>query len=139
MAHQYLNDGEEKEVRSQPTDDSERNDVPHEDSAAEAGSNRAEESSSTHAAASRPRRNKSEDTTEPHESHESNADGEQENAVVASEKDDIQTLEALGFTRDEATRLIDVSVRINGATLKRLQFTKWLVDQGLLDEFSVRD
>lgn len=136
MAHQYLNDGDEKEVRSQPADDPERNDVPHEDSAAEAASHRAEESSSTHAAASRSRRNKSEDTIQPDESH---ADGEQENAVVAPKKDDIQTLEELGFTRDEATRLIDVSVRINGATLKRLQFTKWLVEQGLLDEFSVRD
>jgi hypothetical protein len=44
-------------------------------------------------------------------------------------------------------RLIEVAVRITNsdeardaeATRKRLQFTKWLIDQGKLDEFSLSD
>ena len=64
-----------------------------------------------------------------------------------SDDDDLRKLMALGFTHDEATRLIDVSVRITNsneardaeATRKRLQFAKWLVEQGVLDEFSLRD
>ena len=53
-------------------------------------------------------------------------------------------LEAQGFTEDEALRLLIVSGRLAGsrearesqATLRRLRFTRWLIDRGILDEFS---
>jgi hypothetical protein len=53
-------------------------------------------------------------------------------------------LEAQGFTSDEAIRLIHVSDRlaISGeareaeAVLRRLRFTRWLIERGVLDEFS---
>jgi LPS O-antigen subunit length determinant protein (WzzB/FepE family) len=59
----------------------------------------------------------------------------------------MHALEELGFTQDEATRLLNVAVRLTHsdearvaeATRKRLQFAKWLVEQGLLDEFSLHD
>jgi hypothetical protein len=66
-------------------------------------------------------------------------DGEEEEAHARPAKeDDLRKLEAQGFTEDEINRLVELSERLNASTLKRLQFTKWLVDQGLLDEFSVR-
>jgi hypothetical protein len=54
-------------------------------------------------------------------------------------------LEAQGFSADEADRLIDVSKRLESsaealasqAELKRLRFAQWLVERGILDEFSV--
>ena len=53
-------------------------------------------------------------------------------------------LEQCGFTTDEAIRLVHASARIATskeareaqATLRRLRFTRWLVEQGMLDEFS---
>jgi len=53
-------------------------------------------------------------------------------------------LEAQGFTEDEALRLITISGRLassreareSQATLRRLRFTRWLIDRGILDEFS---
>jgi hypothetical protein len=53
-------------------------------------------------------------------------------------------LEQRGFTTDEAIRLVHASARIATskeareaeATLRRLRFTRWLVEQGMLDEFS---
>lgn len=56
----------------------------------------------------------------------------------------VAELEAQGFTADEAARLIDVSGRVATsheareaeATLRRLRFTRWLVERGVLDEFS---
>jgi hypothetical protein len=56
----------------------------------------------------------------------------------------LQDLEARGFTEDEARRLIDISdrsaqsaeAREAEATLRRLMFTRWLVEHGRLDEWS---
>jgi len=53
-------------------------------------------------------------------------------------------LEQRGFTPDEAIRLVHASARIATskeareaqATLRRLRFTRWLVEQGMLNEFS---
>src|SRR5690242_2179023 len=53
-------------------------------------------------------------------------------------------LEQRGFTTDEAIRLVHASARIATskeareaqATLRRLRFTRWLVEQGMLNEFS---
>jgi len=134
MAHQYLNDGEEEEARARPTNEPERHEGSHEDVSAEETSGGVDEPVSTHAASKRPRRNKSDDTPE------FQADAEPEDAVDDAEPDDndLRKLEAQGFTADEVNRLVELSERINARTLKRLQFTKWLVDQGLLDEFSVR-
>jgi len=134
MAHQYLNDGEEEEARARPTNEPERHEGSHEDVSAEKTSGGVDEPVSTHAASKRPRRNKSDDTPE------FQADAEPEDAVDDAEPDDndLRKLEAQGFTADEVNRLVELSERINARTLKRLQFTKWLVDQGLLDEFSVR-
>jgi len=135
MAHQYLNDGEEEEARARPTNEPERHEGSHEDVSAEEASRSVDEPVSTHAA-KRPRRNKSESEDTP----ELQADAEPEDAVEdpEPEEDDLRALEAQGFTEDEVNRLVELSERINARTLKRLQFTKWLVDQGLLDEFSVR-
>lgn len=60
----------------------------------------------------------------------------EESAVIA--------LAAQGFTTDEAIRLIHASDRVASsreareaeATLRRLRFTRWLIQQGLLDEFT---
>src|SRR5262249_35680149 len=57
---------------------------------------------------------------------------------------EVDELEAQGFTHDEAIRLIHVSNRAatSGealeaeAILRRLRFTRWLVERGLLDEWS---
>ncbi len=49
-------------------------------------------------------------------------------------------LESQGFSEDEALRLIDISKRLESSTeareARRLRFTRWLVEQGILDEFS---
>jgi hypothetical protein len=61
-----------------------------------------------------------------------------EGALAAQEKqerDELATLEAQGFTRDEAVRLLQVADP-NQAVMRRLQFQRWLVERGLLDEFS---
>jgi hypothetical protein len=58
--------------------------------------------------------------------------------------DEVQELEAQGFTEDEAVRLISVSERVAHSgeareaeeLLRRLHFTRWLVEHGMLDEFS---
>jgi hypothetical protein len=65
-------------------------------------------------------------------------------AMSAIDADRIE-LEAQGFSADEADRLIDVSKRLESsaealasqAELKRLRFAQWLVERGILDEFSV--
>ncbi len=56
----------------------------------------------------------------------------------------VHDLEERGFTEDEARRLIDISDRITQsaevreaeATMRRLRFTRWLVEHGMLDEWS---
>lgn len=56
----------------------------------------------------------------------------------------LDELKAQGFTVDEAIRLIHVSDRLaNGrearesqTTLRRLRFTRWLIEHGVLDEFT---
>lgn len=134
MAQQYLNDGEEEEVRSTPANEPERRGTPHEDVSADETSSRADEQVTTDAAPRRPRRSKSGDTSE------TQASAAQDDTAPSSEEDDLRKLESLGFTRDEATRLIDVAVRAtNSMEHRRLQFAKWLVEQGVLDEFSSRD
>ena len=53
-------------------------------------------------------------------------------------------LVAQGFTSDEAARIVDLSSRLGTsreardaeASLRRLRFTRWLVERGVLDEFS---
>lgn len=58
--------------------------------------------------------------------------------------DEVEALEAQGFTEDEAVRLISVSERVAHSgeareaeeLLHRLHFTRWLVEHGMLDEFS---
>jgi hypothetical protein len=67
--------------------------------------------------------------------------GEQGAESAAGEVDE---LEAQGFTHDEAIRLLHVSDRAatSGealeaeATMRRLRFTRWLVERGMLDEWS---
>jgi hypothetical protein len=57
---------------------------------------------------------------------------------------DVDELEAQGFTHDEAIHLIHVSDRLANsreareaeAAMRRLRFTRWLVERGLLDEWS---
>lgn len=64
-------------------------------------------------------------------------------ALPAIEADRIE-LEAQGFSADEAQRLIDISKRLetsaearaSQAELKRLRFAQWLIEHGILDEFS---
>ena len=143
MAHQYLNDGEEEEARAQSTHDLERRDASHEDVPVEEASShtedrtedRTEDIATMPVTPRRPRRAKNTDTPD---AQRSSAGADDEDTTGPSREDDLRDLEAQGFTRDEANRLIDLSVRINEVTLKRLQFTKWLVQRGLLDEFSIR-
>ena len=153
MSQQYLNDGDEKETRSRPTEEPERREAPHEDVAPEEASSRTDEPveaeavepMTTNTAPRRQRRNKNGDASEAQAADQTDADPEE--SASMSDDDDLRKLMALGFTHDEATRLIDVSVRITNsneardaeATRKRLQFAKWLVEQGVLDEFSLRD
>ena len=72
---------------------------------------------------------------------------EQRAESLDEEDDDISAmhaLEAQGFTEDEAVRLIHVSDRMKTsreareaeAAMRRLRFTRWLIQQGMLDEFS---
>lgn len=68
--------------------------------------------------------------------------------VLQAEQDEeaeaVAQLQSQGFTPDEAIRLIHVSgraatsreAREAEATLRRLRFTRWLIEHGLLDEFS---
>ena len=57
---------------------------------------------------------------------------------------DAMELEAQGFSAEEAQRLIDISRRLetsaearaSQAELKRLRFAQWLVEHGILNEFS---
>lgn len=141
MSQQYLNDGDEEKVRSQPASEPERHESPHEDVADEETSSRVDETVTMHAAPRRPRRSKNGDVVESHD------EAERADAGELSEETDLHVLEALGFTEDEALRLIEVAVRITNsdeardaeATRKRLQFTKWLIDQGKLDEFSLSE
>jgi hypothetical protein len=56
----------------------------------------------------------------------------------------LDELKAQGFTADEAIRLIHVSDRLadgreareSQTTLRRLRFTRWLIEHGVLDEFT---
>lgn len=70
-----------------------------------------------------------------------------ENAEAAARREAdaaLHELEAQGFTADEAVRIIHVSdraatsheAREAEATLRRLRFTRWLIERGVLDEFS---
>lgn len=69
----------------------------------------------------------------------------QEPLSVSPLEADAMELEAQGFSPDEAQRLIDMSKRLESsaearasqAELKRLRFTQWLIEHGILDEFSV--
>ena len=140
MAHQYLNDGEEEEARARPAKEPERHNAPHEDAPTEDASSAVDEIKTKPVTPRRPRRAKSGDTAE---SAGTSADTESEQVILPSREDDLRDLEALGFTSEESNRLIDLSARLsegfsNEPTLKRLQFTRWLVQRGLLDEFSVR-
>jgi len=49
--------------------------------------------------------------------------------------DELANLEAQGFTADEAARLVRVADP-NQAVMRRLDFYRWLVEHGRLDEFS---
>jgi hypothetical protein len=68
------------------------------------------------------------------EKHENPEEGDSE----------LHQLEAQGFTPDEAARLIYISDRLANsreaqeaeAVMRRLRFHRWLVERGLLDEFS---
>jgi hypothetical protein len=51
------------------------------------------------------------------------------------EQDELAALEAQGFTPDEAARLLRIADP-NQAVMRRLDFHRWLVEHGLLDEFS---
>jgi hypothetical protein len=62
-------------------------------------------------------------------------------ATEAAERANTVTeLESQGFSFDEARRLIDISKRLEHSTeaqeTRRLRFTRWLVEQGILNEFS---
>lgn len=72
------------------------------------------------------------------------AEPEPEREPQEAEADVVGELEQRGFTPDEAIRLVHISARLATskeareaqATLRRLRFTRWLVEQGMLDEFS---
>ena len=140
MAHQYLNDGEEEGARARSESEPERRDATHEDASAEEASSPVDEIATTPVTPRRQRRPRSGDRAE---APGMAADAEADKALPPSREDDLRDLEAQGFTQDEANRLIDLSARINEGisnepTLKRLQFARWLVQRGLLDEFSPR-
>lgn len=52
----------------------------------------------------------------------------------------VTELESKGFSEVEALRLIDISKRLERSAearlARQLRFTRWLVEQGILDEFS---
>ena len=65
-------------------------------------------------------------------------------AEPTAESEARASLEAQGFSSDEAARLIHVSDRMSTsrevreaqATMKRLRFAQWLIEHGVIDEFS---
>ncbi len=67
-----------------------------------------------------------------------------ETPLITTLETDMSELEAQGFTADEALRLIDITRRLetsaeareSQAELKRLRFTQWLIEHGILNEFS---
>ena len=77
------------------------------------------------------------------EAAETPASAQEQLALSALEADAIE-LQGQGFSPDEAQRLIDISKRLetsaearaSQAELKRLRFTQWLIEHGILDEFS---
>lgn len=79
----------------------------------------------------------------PTETAETPASAQEQLALSALEADAIE-LESQGFSPDEAQRLIDISKRLetsaearaSQAELKRLRFTQWLIEHGILNEFS---
>ncbi|HEU0028865.1 MAG TPA: hypothetical protein VFQ25_17300 [Ktedonobacterales bacterium] len=69
------------------------------------------------------------------------ADPEAARAAEAAERAiAVVELESQGFSEVEALRLIDISKRLESSAeareARRLRFTRWLVEQGILDEFS---
>jgi hypothetical protein len=56
-------------------------------------------------------------------------------AKAKRERDELAMLEQQGFTPAEAIRLLRVTDP-NQAVMRRLRFQRWLVEHGLLDEFS---
>lgn len=66
--------------------------------------------------------------------------GDEREAVVPTEED----LESQGFTPDEVRRLVLISdraaqsaeSRAAEAEMRRLRFTRWLIEHGVLDEWS---
>lgn len=69
----------------------------------------------------------------------------QERLALTALEADANELQTQGFTEEEAQRLIDISKRLetsaearaSQAELKRLRFAQWLVEHGILDEFSM--
>jgi len=72
------------------------------------------------------------------------AEAKSDEQQVESASGEVNELEAQGFTHDEAIRLIHVSDRAATygealeaeATMRRLRFMRWLVERGMLDEWS---
>jgi len=70
----------------------------------------------------------------------SGSSGDGSTAPAAEET--LESLESQGFTREEAERLVQVSDQLSRsgeaaeaeATMRRLRFTKWLVDTGILSD-----
>lgn len=83
-------------------------------------------------------------TTSTRTSEPESTDVSDVSALSALEADRVE-LEAQGFSTEEAKRLIDISKRLetsaearaSQAELKRLRFAQWLVEHGILDEFSI--
>lgn len=64
--------------------------------------------------------------------------GGSEGPTANAMSEDIRRLKQQGFTTSEATRLANLADRAAEPTRKRLQFTKWLYQKGLLNEFNVK-
>ncbi len=73
------------------------------------------------------------------------AEGEETPVASTPEPEgELQALTAQGFTREEAQRLVHISDRLATsheareaeAAIRRLRFTRWLVEHGMLNEFS---
>ena len=98
------------------------------------------ESEAAPAAAAKPRRapRKNAARKTPHATKRAAADPEAERAAERATA--VIELESQGFSEVEALRLIDISKRLESSTeareARRLRFTRWLVEQGILDEFS---
>lgn len=56
-------------------------------------------------------------------------------AKAKRDREELAALEAQGFTADEAARLVRIADP-NQAVMRRLDFHRWLVEHGRLDEFS---